>query len=323
MKTKIAILAAFLLMLSSNNAFAQDVLPRDNVDPAYFPSPYYRESESHPVRTIAYVLHPIGWTLRELVYRPISAVIASNPATRSVFGYRDPFDFKETICFNPHTDAPDCAMVPPYSKISHSVNIIGGGSKSNYSMSGRTQAAAYGGGYGQELNEESMKQLGATRQVYFPDIAFESGKTKLSALGEGRVRQVAMLLQSDPDLNVVLEGNTDKRGSDKANMQLGAQRAQAVRNELVSLGISPARLDTVSHGSSSPVFTENAEWAHAVNRRVVVSVGYGRDTVGVGSVDKAPQVQAEAVAPAPAAVETDSAVNNEVDDILPPAAMLE
>ena len=330
MKTKIAILAAFLLLLSSNNSFAQDVLPRDNANTPYFPAPYYRESESHPVRTIGYMLHPIGWTLRELVYRPLSAMIASNAATRSVFGYRDPYDFKETICFNPHTDAPDCAMVPPYSKISHSVNIIGGGSgNAKGQMHG---VGVYGGGsnaysgggtvYGSSLDEESLKQLGGgtARQIYFPDIAFELGKSRLSALGEGRIRQIAMLLNSDPSLNVLLEGNTDTRGSSQANMQLGAQRAQAVKDVLMSLGVSPSRLETVSHGSTSPVFTEDAEWAHAINRRVVVSVYSG--AAGVGATNDKPQVQA--AANAAVEFEPDSAVGGDIaDDILPPPAILE
>ena len=326
MKTKIAILAAFFLLLSSNSSFAQDVLPRDNADTPYFPSPYYRESESHPVRTLAYVLHPIGWTLRELVYRPISAVIASNPASRSVFGYRDPYDFKETICFNPHSDAPDCAMVPPYSKISHSVNVIGSGGKNGNGARGQAFGGdayadgnnAYSGG---GLSEGSLGQYGAdaSRQIEFPDIAFEAGKTKLGALGEGRVRQVAMMLNSDPSLNVILEGYTDTRGSEKANIQVGAQRAQAVKNELVSLGINPARIETVGRGKSSPIFTEDAEWAHAINRRVVVSVVSGGNGGAAASSNTQPQVMANA-ATEPVA---DGAVDGGVDDVLPPAAMLE
>lgn len=330
MKTKIAILAAFLL-LSSNNVFAQDLLPRDNRNPDYFPSPYYRESESHPLRTVGYVLHPIGWTLRELIYRPMTAAIASTSTTRSVFGYRDPFDFRETICFNPNVEAPDCAMVPPYSKISHSVNISGTGNSGG--------AAGYGTVYDGDLDADTLSQLNSSRQVYFPDIAFEFGKSKLNALGEGRVRQVALLLQSEPDLQVVLEGNTDSRGSDQLNQKLGEQRALTVKSELISLGISPQRLETMSRGKTSPIFTDETEWAHAVNRRVVISVGHGDASnikapeqvahldqrVAAESVAE-PVVAAESVAmpeqAAPAFEAAPSAFYEETGD-LPPAATLE
>ena len=50
---------------------AQDQLPYDNGLATYHTAPRYRESESHPLRIVAYALHPIGWALREGVFRPL------------------------------------------------------------------------------------------------------------------------------------------------------------------------------------------------------------------------------------------------------------
>ncbi|MDR2337449.1 MAG: OmpA family protein [Deltaproteobacteria bacterium] len=329
MKARLAIISALLLV--SSNVFAQDVLPKDNFGSSYFPSPNWRESEAHPLRTAAYVVHPVGWLLREGFYRPLSAFMASNIVTKSVFGYRDPYDFRETICFNPSIDVPDCAMIPPYSKIDYSSN--------NLNTFVDSHVSSVNNSYNNlsHLSPQALVQLQANKQVYFPDIAFEFGKSKLNALGEGRVRQVALLLKADPSLNVVLEGNTDNRGNDKANVTLGEKRSQTVKRELIALGIDASRLGVTSNGKNIPVFTDNTEWAHAVNRRVVISVGGNQDAVNVktpdqvakadfaqGSVAAPTLAQDEAKAPAqvlPPSVK-DSVVETEIkDDTLPAPAL--
>ncbi|MCC6933642.1 MAG: OmpA family protein [Deltaproteobacteria bacterium] len=243
MKIRLSILFVISLFVCVAVSSAQEVLPRDNGIFTYHSAPDYRESESHPLRTVAYVLHPIGWVLREAFYRPWSYFASSSEFTRSFFGYRDPYDFRDTVCFNPDADVPDCALIPPYSKI----------------------------GYGREA--EGDGDVSAQKQVCFPDVAFDYNKSTLNALGKGRIRQIAQLLSADPSLNVVLEGNTDSRGSDDYNMKLAAKRSESVSKELTDLGVDPARLTTVSKGEATPIFTESEDWAFAVNRRVRVVVG--------------------------------------------------
>ena len=101
---------------------------------------------------------------------------------------------------------------------------------------------------------------------------FEFDKSNLTDLGRGRVRQIAQLLGSVPSLTVVVEGHADYKGTDEYNMSLGERRAQAVVDELAGLGIDPARLSGISYGESKPIFTEEEDWARAVNRRVQFSV---------------------------------------------------
>ncbi len=235
-------------------ATAQDILPRDNGLYDYHRSPRYRESEGHPIRTLAYVLHPVGWIIREAIYRPMSAFAGSTRFTRSFFGFREPFDYREPICFSSSDAIPDCRQLPPYTNIGK-----------------YTSPDLISGGDGEVATDGEGMAVGE-RQVFFPDVNFEFDKAQLNDLGRGRVRQIAQLLASVPSLNIVIEGHTDYKGTDDYNMNLGTNRAQAVINELTELGIDPARLSPLSLGESKPIFTEEEDWARAVNRRVQFSV---------------------------------------------------
>lgn len=250
MKAKKSVLYSVILclLLAPSFAIGQDLLPRDNGVNDYHFAPEYRESESHPLRTLAWMLHPIGWALREGVYRPLSSFTASTPLTRSLFGYRAPFSHRSPICFSGSDEVPDCKAVAPMTKIGYSPNLASGGIAS--------------------LNSSGD-------QVYFPDVAFEYDKAMLNALGRGRVRQIAQLLASVPNLNVVVEGHTDVRGSAQYNSSLAEKRAQVVIQELTELGIDPARLSPIAKGKSEPIFSESEDWAHAVNRRVQFKVAGG------------------------------------------------
>ena len=79
------------------------------------------------------------------------------------------------------------------------------------------------------------------------------------------------MLKEKPGVNVVLNGHTDYIGSDSYNKQLGMDRAKAVRDELVSLGVPADRISTVSFGKTIPVLSDNDAPSRAVNRRVEVS----------------------------------------------------
>ena len=76
---------------------------------------------------------------------------------------------------------------------------------------------------------------------------------------------------------VVVEGHCDERGSDEYNRALGESRALAVRDYLVSLGISPGRIETVSYGEERPVIADAAtEAQHLKNRRAEFVIGVRR-----------------------------------------------
>ena len=232
-----------VLGLSAGVASAQDTLPADNGIYTYHTAPRYRESESHPLRLAAYILHPVGWVLREAVFRPISYLASSTETSRSVMGFREPYDYRRPECFSADATAPDCRSVNPF----------------NYETS--------------EAAEGDEGAIATQRQVYFPNVNFDFNKRTLNDLGKGRVRQIADLLKNSSDVKVVLEGHTDYLGSHAYNQKLGMDRAEAVKKALVEDGIPAERLATVSFAETKPLSTEKTDWARALNRRVEVQVG--------------------------------------------------
>jgi peptidoglycan-associated lipoprotein len=81
-------------------------------------------------------------------------------------------------------------------------------------------------------------------------------------------RQAAWL-QKYPSVKLTVEGHCDERGTREYNLALGARRANAVKEFLVSQGVSTARLETVSYGKERPICTESNEACWAQNRRGV------------------------------------------------------
>jgi len=81
-------------------------------------------------------------------------------------------------------------------------------------------------------------------------------------------RQAAWL-QKYPQVRLTIEGHCDERGTREYNLALGARRANAVKEYLVSQGVSTARLETVSYGKERPICTESNESCWAQNRRGV------------------------------------------------------
>ncbi len=74
-------------------------------------------------------------------------------------------------------------------------------------------------------------------------------------------------LQNNPRRNVVVEGNTDHRGTNEYNLALGERRAFSARNYLVELGVAESRIRTISYGEERPLFTGHSESDYAYNRR--------------------------------------------------------
>jgi outer membrane protein OmpA-like peptidoglycan-associated protein len=191
--------------------------------------------------------------------------MGSTEFTRSFFGFREPFDYRRPECFSSSDAIPDCRQLPPLTNI--------GKYRDAEPLSGDD-----------EMDDGTM--ITGERQVFFPDVNFDFDKAGLNDLGRGRVRQIAQLLASVPSLSIVVEGHADYKGTDEYNNSLGERRAQAVIGELAELGIDPNRLSPISYGEGKPVFTEEEDWARAVNRRVQFSVQ------GEAS-EEAPAVEAE------------------------------
>jgi peptidoglycan-associated lipoprotein len=96
---------------------------------------------------------------------------------------------------------------------------------------------------------------------------FALDSADLDADGQAVVQQNAELLKRYPSWAITIEGHCDERGTAEYNLALGERRAVAVKTYLVSLGISPDRLRTVSYGKEFPFDPGHNDDAWAKNRR--------------------------------------------------------
>ena len=82
----------------------------------------------------------------------------------------------------------------------------------------------------------------------------------------------ARWLQAHPDVNVVLEGYCDERGTNEYHLALGARRAETAKRILVTFGVSENRLSVISYGEERPLCSEATEECYAKNRRVQFTI---------------------------------------------------
>ena len=89
--------------------------------------------------------------------------------------------------------------------------------------------------------------------------------------GEGEARETLKVnadwLKRNPAVRIEIEGHSDERGTNEYNLALGAKRAQAAKDYLITLGISTERLSTISYGEEIPVCKEPNESCWRQNRR--------------------------------------------------------
>jgi len=102
----------------------------------------------------------------------------------------------------------------------------------------------------------------AARSVFFAYDDF-SVDTKYQPL----VQAHGNFLQTHPQVQIRIEGNTDERGSREYNLALGDKRAQVVAKQLELMGAKPAQIEPVSYGEERPKAEGHDETAYAENRR--------------------------------------------------------
>ncbi len=146
-------------------------------------------------------------------------------------------------------------------------------SSAKSSETARSGEGQRGGTKESDANPSSLKALQEGRPPITPgssplkDVFFDFDRYDLSADARGVLRNNAEWLKSNPSARVDIEGHCDERGTNEYNLALGAKRAQAAKDYLVSLGIAPARLTTTSYGEETPVCQAHSEDCWRQNRR--------------------------------------------------------
>ncbi len=121
-----------------------------------------------------------------------------------------------------------------------------------------------------QLENLQLRKTESGVVVTLGDVLFASGQNRLVEGGRSSLEEVVDLLQTEPDKKIRVEGHTDSRGDAEANLQLSEQRAQAVREALISLGVSADRVTALGMGEDFPIASNEDEAGRAQNRRVDV-----------------------------------------------------
>jgi len=118
------------------------------------------------------------------------------------------------------------------------------------------------------LKEEAIRQEEMAREAFGNvDVYFEFDSAVLTSDSQALLKKKAAWLKNNPSARAVIEGHCDERGTSEYNLALGDRRAESAKTFLVTLGISPSRLTTISYGEEKPIDTGKTERAYAKNRR--------------------------------------------------------
>jgi len=99
-------------------------------------------------------------------------------------------------------------------------------------------------------------------------ITFDVDKSNIKPESMGTLNMIVDVLKANPDLKFEIDGHTDNTGDAAHNLTLSQQRANAVKAQLVSMGIDGSRLTTKGFGDSKPIRDNSTPDGKANNRRV-------------------------------------------------------
>jgi peptidoglycan-associated lipoprotein len=107
----------------------------------------------------------------------------------------------------------------------------------------------------------------ATFNQNVKDVLFDYDKADVRPDQVSVLQSNAMWLKANATIRFTVEGHCDERGSEEYNLGLGDRRANAVKEYLISQGISANRINTVSYGEERPICREQTEECYTKNRR--------------------------------------------------------
>ena len=103
-----------------------------------------------------------------------------------------------------------------------------------------------------------------------PDrVFFATNESVLTTASRETLRKQAAWLRKNSNINIVLEGHADERGTREYNLALGERRANAAKDYLMTYGISSNRISVLSYGKERPVDSGSNPLAWSKNRRSV------------------------------------------------------
>jgi outer membrane protein OmpA-like peptidoglycan-associated protein len=221
----------------------------------------YDESQANPFRITAYLVHPIGVLTEWLFLRPFHYLVSATEANERLFGHRahpsllaEPqpeydYGMPRRIPLKQSQAEPKRVATAPAGELVRVVEVPV-----------------------ETVVTKEVPKIVEVERIVFPGVAFRFDSAELTDLGKGQVYLAAQKYKDQNDVTIVVEGHTDSIGSDQYNEKLGMRRAETIMKELARLGVDTSKMSTVSSGEKKPLVSEEASWAHAVNRRVEFQV---------------------------------------------------
>ncbi|BDD04686.1 OmpA family protein [Aureibacter tunicatorum] len=117
-----------------------------------------------------------------------------------------------------------------------------------------------------EINEKTSS---ISRKIKFESIEFENGEANLTGSMYNDLQNIANFMLDHPTFKLKISGHTDSDGNEAFNLKLSQERADNIKDYLVSFGlINEKRIESKGHGSSKPIVNETSEENKKMNRRV-------------------------------------------------------
>ena len=151
--------------------------------------------------------------------------------------------------------------VPVFKGNTYSVDFVGIGDQDKPIMLKNIRIALGG-------NFNDTKHIMTESRIITHGILFDVDKAIIKPQSMGTINEIYKLLEKDPSLKFEIDGHTDNTGDAKHNLELSQQRADAVKAQLVNMGIDASRLSTKGFGDTKPIADNSTPEGKANNRRV-------------------------------------------------------
>lgn len=118
----------------------------------------------------------------------------------------------------------------------------------------------------------ALAACGSVSNINNDKVFFAFDSAELTSCATNEMKSQALYMKQNPDVNVVLEGHCDERGSTEYNLALGAARAGNAAHVMIKEGIEPERIKTISYGKENPQYPGSGEEIWSKNRNVTTKV---------------------------------------------------
>jgi len=113
-----------------------------------------------------------------------------------------------------------------------------------------------------------LKPVEVGETIRLHNIYFAQAEFKVLDASYNELDKLAKIMQSNPTMEILIEGHTDIIGNENDNLVLSQKRVNAVKEYLVKKGIAEKRIQTKAYGGTKPLKTDGTDQDRQVNRRV-------------------------------------------------------